>query len=62
MQLGTVIALMVEEGEDWQNVTVPQDIEAPAAAAAPPAATPSAPAPATPAPAASPAAASAPSG
>lgn len=37
VKVGSLIALMVEEGEDWQNVEVPADVttDQPAAAAAP---------------------------
>ena len=47
IRVGTLIALLVDEGDDWQNVEVPQDVPSPAApaagaaqTAAPPAATP----------------------
>ena len=50
MKVGTLIALMVEEGDDWKNVEIPAEAEkpapspAPAAAAAAPAASASTPA------------------
>ena len=47
VQLGTVIAVMVEEGEDWQNVEIPADDTITSAPEPPPetAAAPSAPTP-----------------
>lgn len=32
VQLGALIALMVEEGDDWKNVTVPDDVDTPSTA------------------------------
>lgn len=51
VRLGTLIALMVEEGQDWKQVEIPAAEAPPAerAAAAPPAA-PASPAPAPPPP------------
>ncbi|RUS83566.1 hypothetical protein EGW08_008672 [Elysia chlorotica] len=46
VKVGTLIALMVEEGDDWKNVEIPAEAATPAAAAQPP--PPPAHAPATP--------------
>lgn len=37
IKLGSLIALMVEEGEDWKHVEIPKDVSAPPPVPKPPA-------------------------
>ncbi|XP_014347495.1 pyruvate dehydrogenase protein X component, mitochondrial isoform X2 [Latimeria chalumnae] len=43
VRLGTLIALLVEEGQDWKQVEIPADTDAPTTASAPPLSMPSPP-------------------
>ncbi|GAB1286628.1 Pyruvate dehydrogenase protein X component, mitochondrial [Apodemus speciosus] len=51
IQLGSLIALMVEEGEDWKQVAIPKDVSAPPPVSKPPAPTQPSPQPQIPCPA-----------
>uniref|UniRef100_A0A8C6GJ76 Dihydrolipoamide acetyltransferase component of pyruvate dehydrogenase complex n=1 Tax=Mus spicilegus TaxID=10103 RepID=A0A8C6GJ76_MUSSI len=51
IQLGSLIALMVEEGEDWKQVEIPKDVSAPPPVSKPPAPTQPSPQPQIPCPA-----------
>ncbi|GFS19994.1 dihydrolipoamide acetyltransferase component of pyruvate dehydrogenase complex [Elysia marginata] len=42
VKVGTLIALLVEEGDDWKSVEIPADAEKPAAASPPPSVSPAA--------------------